>query len=109
MPHYLIQVAYKENAAKALVARPQERSEIVKKMMSALGGKLHSYFLSFGDYDVVAIVELPGNEEAVAMGLASVAGGALSRYHTTVLLTPEEATRAMKKAKKVPYTAPRAK
>jgi uncharacterized protein with GYD domain len=107
MPYYLIQASYKESAARALVARPQERSAAVKKMVSKLGGKLHSYFLAFGDYDVVAIVELPGNESAVAMGLASVAGGALSKYHTTVLLSPEEATGAMKAAKKVPYTPPK--
>ena len=107
MPYYLIQASYKETAAKALVAKPQERSAVVKKMVASLGGKLHSYFLSFGDYDVVAIVELPGNEAAVAMGLASVSGGALSKYHTTVLLSPNEATAAMKTAKKVPYAAPK--
>jgi uncharacterized protein with GYD domain len=107
MPYYLIQASYKESAAKALAARPQERSGVVKKMLESLGGKLHSYFVSFGDYDVVAIVELPGNEAAVAMGLASVAGGALSRYHTTVLLSPAEATAAMKKTKKVAYTPPK--
>jgi uncharacterized protein with GYD domain len=107
MPYYLIQASYKDTAAKALVARPQERSAVVKKMIAALGGKLHSYFLAFGDYDVVAIVELPGNEAAVAMGLASVSGGALSKYNTTVLLAPEEATAAMKRAKKVPYAAPK--
>jgi uncharacterized protein with GYD domain len=103
MPYYLIQASYKESAAKALVAKPQERSGVVKKMVESLGGKLHSFFLSFGDYDVAVIAELPGNEAAVAMGLASVSGGALSKYHTT-LLTPAEATGAMKKAKKVAYT-----
>jgi uncharacterized protein with GYD domain len=107
MPYYLVQASYKDAAAKALIARPQERSAVVKKMLESLGGKLHSYFLAFGDYDVVAIAELPGNEAAVAAGLATVAGGALSKYHTTVLLTPAEATSAMKKAKKVSYTPPK--
>ena len=107
MPYYLVQASYKDTAAKALVARPQERSAVVKKMITSLGGKLHSYFLAFGEYDVVAIVELPGNEAAVAMGLASVSGGALSKYNTTVLLSPDEATAAMKRAKKVPYAAPK--
>jgi uncharacterized protein with GYD domain len=104
MPYYLIQASYKESAARALVAKPQERSAAVKKMVESLGGKLHSYFLSFGDYDVLAIAELPGNDAAVAAGLATVGGGAVSKYHTTVLLTPAEATAAMKKAKKVAYS-----
>ena len=107
MPYYLIQASYKETAAKALVGRPQDRSGVVKKTVESLGGKLHSFFLSFGDYDVVVIAELPGNEAAVAMGLGSVAGGALSKYHTTVLLSPNEAVGAMKKAKKVAYTPPK--
>lgn len=107
MPYYLIQGSYKESAAKALVSKPQERSAVVKKMVESLGGKLHSFFLSFGDYDVVVIAELPGNEAAVAMGLATVSGGAMSKYHTTVLLTPAEATGAMKKAKKVAYSPPK--
>jgi uncharacterized protein with GYD domain len=109
MPYYLIQASYKESAAKALIARPQERSAVVKKMVESLGGKLHSFFLSFGDHDVVAIAELPQNESAVAMGLATVAGGAISKYQTTVLLTPQEATNAMKAAKKVAYTPPKAR
>jgi len=107
MPYYLIQASYKESAAKALVTKPQERSAVVKKMVESLGGKLHSFFLSFGEYDVAVIAELPGNEAAVAMGLASVSGGALSKYHTTVLLSPTEATGAMKKAKKAAYSPPK--
>ena len=107
MPYYLIQGAYKETAAKALTGRPADRSAVVKKMVESLGGKLHAFYLSFGEYDVVVIAELPGNESAVAMGLATVAGGAMAKYHTTVLLSPDEAVGAMKKAKKVAYAPPK--
>ncbi len=107
MPYYMIQASYKETAAQALIARPHDRSEVVKKMVESLGGKLHAFFLAFGDYDIVAIVEAPGNDSAVAAGLATVAGGALSKYRTTVLITPKEAVSAMKKAKKIAYTPPK--
>jgi uncharacterized protein with GYD domain len=107
MPYYLIQASYNQGAAKALLARPHDRSGVVKKMVESLGGKLQSFFLAFGEYDIVAIAELPGNEQAVAMGLATVSGGALSKYNTTVLLSPDEAVGAMKKAKKVAYTPPK--
>jgi len=107
MPYYLIQASYKESAAKALIARPHDRSAVVAKMCKSVGGKLHSFFLAFGEYDVVAIAELPGNDAAVAMGLGSVSAGALSKYNTTVLLSPDEAVSAMKKAKKVVYTPPK--
>jgi hypothetical protein len=36
-----------------------------------------------------------------------VAGGAMAKYHTTVLLSPDEAVGAMKKAKKVAYAPPK--
>jgi uncharacterized protein with GYD domain len=107
MPHYLIQASYKESAAKTLTAKPNDRSGAVRKMVESLGGKLHSFYLAFGDHDVVVIAELPGNEAAVAMGLATVGGGAVSNYKTTVLLTPDEAVGAMKKAKKVAYSPPK--
>ena len=107
MPFYMTQWTYKDRQIEALVDNPHDRYDVVKKLFADFGGKLHHFFMAFGEYDVVAIVELPGNEAAVAMGLASVAGGALSKYNTTVLLSPEEASGAMKKAKKVPYTAPK--
>src|SRR5436190_21445717 len=107
MPFYMIQASYKEEAAKTLITKPQDRAAAIEKMAKSAGGKLHSFFFCFGEYDVVAIVEAPDNEAAVATGLVTVAGGAMSKYHTTVLLTPEEAVSAMKKAKKLSYTPPK--
>ena len=107
MPYYLIQASYKDSAAKALTGKPHDRSGVVGKMVESLGGTLHSFFLAFGEYDVVVIAELPDNESAVAMGLCTVAGGAIAKYHTTVLLSPDEAVKAMKKAKKVSYAPPK--
>ena len=107
MPHYLIEAAYKDTAAKAMVANPQDRSDIVRKTCESLGGKLHSFFFTFGDYDIVTIVELPSNQAAMSLALAVGSAGALSKYRTTVLLSPEEAIAAMRKAKDVNYTAPR--
>jgi len=107
MPYYMVQASYKEEAVKTLIAKPQDRAAAVEKMAKSAGGKLLSFFFCFGEYDVVAIVEAPDNETAVATGLATVAGGAMSKYRTTVLLSPEEAVSAMKKAKKLAYVPPR--
>ncbi len=106
MPHYMIETAYKDSAAKALVANPQDRVAVVRKSCESLGGRLHSLFFAFGEYDVVTIVELPDNQSAAALALSVAAGGALSKYRTTVLLSPEEAVGAMRKARDVSYAAP---
>ena len=107
MPHYMIQAAYTPEAAKAFISKPQDRSAVIKKMVEGMGGKMLSFFFCFGEYDVVVIVEASGNEAAVATGLAAVSAGALSKYRTTVLMTPEEAVKAMKMAKKIAYAPPK--
>lgn len=106
MTHYLIQAAYTSNSTKAMIANPQPREDIVRKTCESLGGKLHSFFFSFGDYDATVIVELPDNKAAAALALAVGGSGALSKYTTTVLMTTAEAVEAMKAAKKVSYMAP---
>jgi len=107
MAFYLVQVAYTAAAAKALVTHPQSRDDVIRKACKSLGGKLHSFFFSFGDYDVALIAELPDNASAAALVLDAAAGGAISKSHTTVLMTPAEAVEGMKKAQTVSYTAPK--
>ncbi len=107
MPHFLIQVGYSPTAAKSLVDKPDSREEVVRKTIESAGGKLHQIFFAFGKYDVILIAEFPNNQAAASVGLATSASGALSAYHTTVLMTPQEALEAMTKAKSIAYTPPR--
>ncbi len=61
MPHYLVQVAYTSEAWKDLIDDPQNRIEAVRPAIEKLGGKMEAGWLCFGDYDLVAICEFPGN------------------------------------------------
>jgi uncharacterized protein with GYD domain len=106
MAFYLVQVAYNAAAAKTLVANPQTREDVLKKTCGSLGGKLVSFYFSFGEYDVALIADLPDNAAAAALALATSSKGAISKFHTTVLLSPAEGLEAMKKAQKVEYTPP---
>jgi uncharacterized protein with GYD domain len=107
MPHILIQVSYSGSAVKALTDNPQDRTEVVRKSIESAGGKLHSFFFAFGKYDAVVVAEMPSNEAAAALGLAIAGTGALTRYETTVLMTPQEGVEAMRKAKSIAYSPPR--
>ena len=98
MPHYLIQVAYNSEGVAALVSEPQDRIERVRPAVEALGGSIESAYYAFGEHDIILIAEMPDNVQAAAMALAVGAGGACSAYKTTVLLTADEATRAMSAA-----------
>ena len=98
MPSYLVQASYTTEALAALVKKPQDRTEVVKKAVEKLGGKLTGLWLSFGEQDVVMIVEMPDNLSAASLALAVAAGGSLKNSKTTPLLTVEEGLGALKKA-----------
>jgi uncharacterized protein with GYD domain len=89
-----------------MVQHPQHREDAVRKSCEALGGKLHHFFYSFGDYDALTLVELPNNKAAAALALSVEASGAARQIHTTVLLTVDDAMEAMKIAQADKYVPP---
>jgi uncharacterized protein with GYD domain len=103
MPHYLQQVAYSQEGWAALVANPQNRIEAVRPAIEKLGGKIEAAWFSFGDCDVVVIVDLPDNVSAAAIAMAFGAGGACKSAQTIPLISPEEATQALRKARECGY------
>lgn len=62
--------------------------------------------MTFGDYDSMAILEMPENVTAASLSMALLASGVFKAIKTTPLLTWEEGVKAMKKAKKVLYQLP---
>jgi uncharacterized protein with GYD domain len=106
MPHYLLQVGYNVEGVSGLVGNPQDRLDAIRPAVEGLGGKVESFYYALGDYDVVAICDFPDNVTAAAFSMATTAGGALSSYKTTPLLTAEEGVQAMQKAGSTGYTPP---
>jgi uncharacterized protein with GYD domain len=98
MPHFLVQVAYNTSGMGGLVKEPQDRIEKVRPAIEAVGGRIETGYYAFGEYDVILICELPDNAAAAAIALAVGAGGTVSSYRTTVLLTSDEAVQAMRTA-----------
>jgi uncharacterized protein with GYD domain len=98
MPSYLVQVAYTPETVAAFIAQPQDRTEAIGKVVKKLGGKPGKLYLSFGDYDVVGIYDMPDNVSAAAFAMAIAGGGACKSVKTTPLMSGEEAVAAMKKA-----------
>jgi uncharacterized protein with GYD domain len=106
MARYMIQASYSDQGLAALIKDPQDRSTAVRRMIEGLGGKLETFDYSFGDYDVVAILELPDNVTMMAMSMAIAVSGALKSFNTTVLMPMAQAVEAMRKASAVGYQAP---
>jgi uncharacterized protein with GYD domain len=104
MPSYLLQVSYTTEAVAALLKKPQNRTEVIRKTVKNLGGKLVGTWLSFGEHDVVLIVDMPDNVSAAALAMAAAAGGSLKSTKTTPLLGIDEGMEAAKKAAESGYT-----
>jgi len=98
MASYLYQISYSSEAWAALVKRPQDRVEAVRKVVEKLGGKLETFWFAFGDYDLIGVLDMPDNASAAAFSVAIAAGGACKHVKTTPLLSIAEGLEAMKKA-----------
>jgi uncharacterized protein with GYD domain len=106
MPHYLMQVSYTPEAWATLSKNPQNRLEAVRPAVEDLGGKIETGYLSFGEYDLVVIVEFPSNTEAAAFAIVASAGGAVRAFKTTPLLTANEGVEAMARSSGSGYEPP---
>jgi uncharacterized protein with GYD domain len=106
MALYALQTAYAPVGWAALLKDPQNRMEAVKPVVQRLGGSVVDGWLTFGDYDVLVICQLPDNVTATALSMAISAGGAVKSVKTTPLVTFDEGLEALKKAKDAGYKPP---
>jgi uncharacterized protein with GYD domain len=106
MPLYLTRFSYTPETWTRLISNPEDRRKAAQSYIESVGGKLHGFWYAFGAHDGYTLWEAPDNVSMAAVALAITAGGALSSYETTVLLTIDETMNALRKAKQVTYKAP---
>jgi uncharacterized protein with GYD domain len=106
MAYYLLQGAYTSESWKSLVSNPTDRVEAVRPIIEKLGGKVEGAWFTFGDYDVVLVMQMPDNVSAAAFSLAVAASGAFKTHKTTPLMTIADGVEAMKKAAGAGYRPP---
>jgi uncharacterized protein with GYD domain len=106
MPLYLTRFSYTPETWARLIDKPEDRRAAAKTYIESVGGKLHGYWYAFGTHDGYNLWEAPDNVSMAAVALAISAGGALSSYETTVLLSVEETMEALRKAAQVRYRPP---
>jgi len=106
MPLYLSRFSYTPETWARLIANPEDRRKAARSYIESVGGKLHGFWYAFGTYDGYNLWEAPDNVSMAAVALSIGAGGALSSFETTVLLSVEDTLDALQKAKGVSYRAP---
>src|ERR1700675_2035365 len=87
MPLFITYASYSHSGVKGLVNKPEDRSGAVKALIEKAGGKLVALYNTTGSNDVVLVSELADGSDAVAMGMAVAATGALSKIETVLAWT----------------------
>ncbi len=77
MPLYMTQFAYTPEAWATLADNPEDRSVAIRELFETMGGRLVSWYLSFGEYDGLTIYEAPDDATAGVMVLAAARRGHL--------------------------------
>ncbi len=106
MPLYLTRFSYTPATWAKLIENPEDRRAAATRYIEAVDGRLHGFWYAFGDHDAYSLWEAPDNVSMAATAIAISAGGALSSFQTTVLLTVDETVAAMQKASSIEYRAP---
>ncbi len=106
MALYLTKFSYMPETWARMTKKPEDRREAARKYIESVGGKLHGFWYALGEYDGYNLWEAPDNVSMAAVAIAISAGGALSKFETTPLLTVEETMDALGRAQKVAYRPP---
>lgn len=91
MPTYITQGRYTRDAIKGMIVKPEDRADQVARLVSKVGGRLIAYYVTFGEYDFLAIAEAPDDVQIAAALFAAGSGGGVTDLRTTVALTSIEA------------------
>jgi uncharacterized protein with GYD domain len=90
-----------QNYAKGLLAAPEDREPVVRKLIEAAGGKFINFYFTTGDSDFLLISEANDAESIIAALMAAAAAGTISDVTTARAWTGAEFKAIADKASKV--------
>jgi len=99
MSKYMLVGGYTTESWKAMIENPTDRTAAARKVIEAVGGKLESFYWSFGEDDFMAIFDAPDDLSAGAGAIAVGSSGTLRNVRTIKLITADESRKLLEKAK----------
>jgi uncharacterized protein with GYD domain len=111
MAKYAVLGGYSAEAWSKMIDNPGDRTAAITKVVQGLGGKLESFYWSFGDDDFLGIIEAPDDIAAAAFSVAVGSSGTLRNLRTIKLISLDDGRKMLDKAKaaKAAYVPPGAK
>ena len=104
MPLFITYASYSQSGTKGLVNKPTDRSLATRALIEKAGGRVVAQYFTTGSNDVVLISEVADESDAVAVGMAVTASGAVSKIETVRAWTPSEFKGIAEKAANVAGT-----
>ena len=106
MAKYLALFGFTSEAIKQFVVNPSDRAVVVRRLVESVGGSLECYYWMFGQYDGVAIVEMPDPRAHAAATMALISSGAFTHFETHELIEADDLTAIAKRARQIAYQSP---
>jgi uncharacterized protein with GYD domain len=82
MPTFITYASYSQAGVKGIIDKPADRTEAIKEVVEKAGGKLVAAYMTTGSNDIVLVTEVADGSDAVAVGMAAAASGALAKIET---------------------------
>ena len=106
MAKYMALFNFGSDAIRRFVASPSDRAAVVEGLVESVGGRLECYYWMFGQYDAMAVFEMPDADTCAAAVLAIVSSGAFTRFETHELIASSDLTSIAKRARGIAYQPP---
>jgi uncharacterized protein with GYD domain len=106
MAKFVVFFRFKPETIKAMMANPSDRAAAVSSLCEAAGARMESYYVMFGDWDGMVIVEGTDSRAAAAVSLAVSSSGAFAQLSTHELLDSTQFVEALARAGGLTYSAP---
>jgi uncharacterized protein with GYD domain len=98
MTTFITQARFTKEGFNGMIAAPEDRAEIVSRLIAEVGGKLIAYYLTSGEYDILLIFEGPSYEQTVPALIVTAAESGVADLKTVTALTSSEMRSAFVKA-----------
>ena len=106
MAKYLALFSFSSEAIKQFVVSPSDRAAAVRRLVESVGGSLECYYWMFGQYDGMAVFEMPDAHTTAATSLAITSSGAFTHFETHELIETGDLTAIAERARGIVYQPP---
>ena len=98
MPKFVSLFSLTSDTLARMIEHPEDRRGPVGRAAEAAGGRLEAYYWMFGQYDGLAIFEVPDAATAAAVVLATTSSGAFKHFETHELIEADDLVAILQKA-----------